>query len=61
MAARFLTSALDGSEWSATSLVCFTPGEMVHGTHWIRGYVAPEPEEKNLMPLTGIEPRSSSP
>jgi hypothetical protein len=32
----FLTSALDGSERSASRPGRFTPRERVHGTHWIR-------------------------
>jgi hypothetical protein len=32
----FLTSALDGGEWSASS-----PGSFTRGTHWIRVWVGP--------------------
>jgi len=32
----FLTSALDGGEWSASRASRFTPG-----THWIGGWVGP--------------------
>jgi hypothetical protein len=32
----FLTSTLDGGEWSAS-----TPGEIAPGTHWIGGWVSP--------------------
>jgi hypothetical protein len=35
MVPRFLTSALDGGEWSASRLCHFTPGERAPGTHWI--------------------------
>jgi hypothetical protein len=31
----FLTSALDGGEWSASRPCRFTPGERTCGTHWI--------------------------
>jgi hypothetical protein len=31
----FLTSALDGGEWSASRPCRFTPGERTTGTHWI--------------------------
>jgi hypothetical protein len=34
-----LTSALDGSEWSASRPSRFTPRERATGTHWIRGWV----------------------
>jgi hypothetical protein len=33
----FLTSALDGGEFSASRPGRFTPGERAPGTHWIRG------------------------
>jgi len=32
-----LTLALDGSEWSASRLGRFTPGERFPGTHWVGG------------------------
>jgi len=32
----FLTSELDGGEWSVLHPGCFTPG-----THWRRGWVGP--------------------
>jgi hypothetical protein len=34
----FLTSALDGGEWSASCHGCFTPGERAYSTHWIGAY-----------------------
>jgi hypothetical protein len=37
----FLTSALDGGEWSGSRPCCFTPGERAPGTHWIGGWVDP--------------------
>jgi hypothetical protein len=37
----FLTSALDGDEWSASSPGRFTPRERASGTHWIGGWVGP--------------------
>jgi hypothetical protein len=37
----FLTSALDGGEWSASRPGCFTGGERAPGTHWIEGLVGP--------------------
>jgi hypothetical protein len=39
----FLTSALDGGEWSASRPDRFTPGERSPGTHWIGGLVGPQP------------------
>jgi hypothetical protein len=35
----FLTSALDGGEWSTSRPDRFTPGERAPGTHWIGGWV----------------------
>jgi hypothetical protein len=35
----FLTSALDGGEWSTSRPGRFTPGERDPGTHWIGGWV----------------------
>jgi hypothetical protein len=37
----FLTSALDGGEWSASRSDRFTPRERAPGTHWIGGWVGP--------------------
>jgi hypothetical protein len=37
----FMTSALHGGEWSASSPSRFTPGERAPGTHWIGGWVGP--------------------
>jgi hypothetical protein len=37
----FLTSALDGGEWSSSRPGCFTPGERTAGVHWIGGWVGP--------------------
>jgi hypothetical protein len=36
-----LTSALDGSEWSASHPGHFTPRERAPGTHWLGGWVGP--------------------
>jgi hypothetical protein len=35
----FLTSALDGGEWSASRPGLFTPRERASGTHWTGGWV----------------------
>jgi hypothetical protein len=58
----FMTSALDGGEWSAP---WFTPWERTPGTHCTGGWVGPragldtEAKGKILLPLPRIEPRSS--
>jgi hypothetical protein len=41
IASPFLTSALDGGELSASHPSRFTPVEIAHCTHWIRGWVGP--------------------
>jgi hypothetical protein len=58
----FLTSALDGGEWSASSTGRFTPGERITGTHWIRDCVAPRAgldvmKKRQILLLSGIELR----
>jgi hypothetical protein len=64
MAPPFLTSALDGGEWSASSPGRLTPGETAPRTHCIGGWIEPRADlgtvEKNLLLLTGIETRQSS-
>jgi hypothetical protein len=37
----FLTSAVIGSEWSASRVGRFIPGERAPGTHWKGGWVGP--------------------
>lgn len=51
----FLTSALEGGEWLASSPGRFTPGDRSFSTHWIVGWVGPwadltAVEKKNLCP-----------
>jgi hypothetical protein len=52
----FLTSALDGDEWSASRPARFTPD-----AHWVGGWVGPRADldtvEKNILAPWGIEPR----
>jgi len=36
-----LTSSLDGAEWSASHLICFTLRERAPGRHWIADWVGP--------------------
>jgi hypothetical protein len=38
----FLTSALDGGEWSAPRSGRFTHRERAPGIHWIGGWVGPD-------------------
>jgi hypothetical protein len=52
-ALSFLTSALDGGEWSASRLRRFTAWETVPGTHLLGGWVAPRAS------LDAMEERSS--
>jgi hypothetical protein len=42
IAATFLTSALDGDEWSASRLGRFTPEEKSTGIHLIGDLMGPE-------------------
>jgi hypothetical protein len=37
----FLTSALDGSEWSVSYRLHFTPGKRIHSTHCTGSWVGP--------------------
>jgi hypothetical protein len=58
----FLTSALDGDEWSGAHHGRFTPEEMEQGTHWIGGRMDPIPgldnvEKRTLLTLQGLELR----
>jgi hypothetical protein len=58
----FLTSALDGGEWSTSRPRRFTPRERAPGTHGIAGWVGSRRqsercgEENNSQPLPGLEP-----
>jgi hypothetical protein len=56
----FLTSALSGGEWSASSPGRFTTGERAAGTHWIEGCVRPKAgledlEKRKFLTLQGLE------
>jgi hypothetical protein len=62
----FLTSALVGSEWSASYPGHFTAAERAHGTHWIGGRVGPrtglvEVMNRKILSLPGLELRSLGP
>jgi hypothetical protein len=55
----FLTSAPFGGEWSASRTGLFNPGERLPGTHWIGGWMAPEPvwtlwERENSWPYRDL-------
>jgi hypothetical protein len=41
IAPPFLTSALDGCEWSASRTGRFIPREIAPGSQWIGGWVGP--------------------
>jgi hypothetical protein len=64
----FLTSALDGCEWSVTPRPRFTPGERTRGTHRIGGWVGPRAgldagdRRKILCPCRGsnLDPSSAT-
>jgi hypothetical protein len=58
----FLTSALAGSEWSASRPGCFTPSERVPSTHWIGDWVGPsagldDVKKRKCLTLPGLELR----
>jgi hypothetical protein len=65
----FLTSELDGGEWSASRPGRFTPRERAPGTHWIGGWVGPRADldavamKKISIPASNrtLEPRPSGP
>jgi hypothetical protein len=44
----FLTSALDGDEWSASRPDPFTSVERAHRTHWIGRWVGPKATLDNV-------------
>jgi hypothetical protein len=56
----FLTSALDGDEWSASRPWRFTLRETALSPHWIGGWVDPrvglDAVVKCSQPLPGLEP-----
>jgi hypothetical protein len=57
----FLTSALDGGEWSASRPGRFTPEERAPDTHWLGHQVGPKSRSgnwgKKKLTLQGIEPQ----
>jgi hypothetical protein len=61
VAPPFLTSALDGGEWSVSHSDRSTPGEIVPGTHRIRGWLGPGAglkavEERKTLPCREPSP-----
>jgi hypothetical protein len=59
----FLTSALDGREWSASRPGRFTPWVIAPDTHWIGGWVDPRAgldnvEKRKFLTLPGLELRA---
>jgi hypothetical protein len=61
----FLTSALVGSEWSASRPGRFTFWERAPGTHWIGRWMGPrnsldDVEKRKFLTLPGLELRSFS-
>jgi len=58
----FLTSGLDGSEWSASHLSCFTSRERAPGIHSIGGWASTRAgldmvaKRKNLFPCQELNP-----
>jgi hypothetical protein len=60
----FLTSALDGGEWSVSRAGGFTPKERALGTHWIGGWVGPraglDPVVKSKIPSPHPDPNPLS-
>jgi hypothetical protein len=66
IAPPLLTSALDKGVWPASLPGYFIPAGRALGTHWIGGWVIPRAgidsvEKRKTLPLSGIEPRPSSP
>jgi hypothetical protein len=60
----FLTSALVGGEWSASSPGRFTPGERAPATHWVGGWVGPragldDVEKRKFLTLPGLDLRAT--
>jgi hypothetical protein len=58
----FISSALDGGEWSASRPGRFTPREKAPDTHWIGGWVGPRGGLDAVMKRKILSPcRDSSP
>jgi hypothetical protein len=57
LAVTFMASALDGGEWSASSLCRFPPGDTFLGALWIEGWMNP----RAGLDVVGIETPLSNP
>jgi hypothetical protein len=56
----FLTSVLDGGEWSSSRRCRFTPGERAPGNQWMGGCVGSsagldDADERKFLTLLGID------
>jgi hypothetical protein len=56
----FLTSALDGGEWSASRPGRLTPGKIAPCIHWRGGWAGPRAcrdamEKRKILSLPGVE------
>jgi hypothetical protein len=56
----FLTSALNGGEWSASRPGRFTPRETAPGTHWIGGWMDPKASVDAVVKRKIPSPRRES-
>jgi hypothetical protein len=56
----FLTSSLDGGEWSASRPGRFTPREKAPGTHWTGGSVSPRAILDAVVKRKSPSPRRES-
>jgi hypothetical protein len=66
IALSYLTSALDGVEWSDSRPAPLAPGKEPPGTHWIGAWVGLRAglnamEKRKTLPLKIVEHRPSSP
>jgi hypothetical protein len=57
---EFLTSALDGGEWSASRPSHFTPKERTPDTHWIGGWLSPRDVLDAVVKRKVLNPRRES-
>lgn len=56
------TFALDGGEWSSSSICCFASAERVHGMQWLHGWVSPRDiwmlwRRGKILAAVGIQPQ----
>jgi hypothetical protein len=65
VASPFLTSTLDGDEWSVSRCGSFTAEEIAPSTHWIGGWVGFKSgldamEKRRMLPCRGSKPYRSA-